>query len=114
MSDHQTEHSGSVLRVHFKEKNALSLAYMSFSKDGGLYVPLPTLPAMGAVVFLLVQLPDLVQIFPASGQVCWLNNGRRKGIGIHLGKDTSSKELRMAIENMLGALIQSNGTTYTM
>lgn len=110
-----TEATGTVIRLHFKERSALYQAYMSFSKDGGLYVPLGgELPLMQSKIFLLVELPESSQIYTASGKVTWINNGRRKGVGVRLNPDEHSRALRIAIENTIAVNMKSNLPTFTM
>lgn len=110
-----TEPKGTVLRVLFKDRNSLYQAYMSFSKDGGIYIPLPgDLPLMNSKVFMLVELPESTQIYPASGRVTWISNGRRKGVGVRLNQDEHSRSLRIAIENLIANNLKSNLPTFTM
>jgi type IV pilus assembly protein PilZ len=110
-----TEQRGPVLRVQYKEKNALFQAFMSFTKDGGIYIPLSKdLPPMHSHVFVLVELPENKQLYPASGHICWINNGRKKGVGIRLDVDNDSKALRNAITTAIVSQLSSSAATLTM
>jgi type IV pilus assembly protein PilZ len=113
-----SDQPGKVVRLKFKDKNALYQSYMSFVKDGGLYVPTKLDHTMDvgkpSPVFLLVELPESNEIFPACGKTCWVNDGRKKGVGVRFATDERTKILRIAIENILAANLQSTTQTLTM
>lgn len=111
------EQDGKVYSVQFKDKSSVYSCYMSFTKDGGLFVPnaLTSAPkSLGEQVMLIVKMPDGAEAFLVSGKVCWLGHGRRKGFGIRMAADDGSRRLKVAIENMLGAHIKAANPTYTM
>lgn len=106
---------GKVVRLSFKDKNALYQSYMSFVKNGGLYIPSQGyMPPMGKPVFLIADLPESSDVYYASGKVCWVYDGRRKGFGIMLANDERTKALRVAIENALALTLKSQSPTLTM
>jgi type IV pilus assembly protein PilZ len=109
-----SDQTGQVLRLQYKDKAVLQQAHMSFCKDGGLYIPMPELPLMGSSIFMLVELPDSKQVFPACGTVVWVNNGRKKGVGVRLGVDEQSKFLSITMQTMLASSGKSSSATFTM
>ena len=110
-----SDRRGPVIRVKYKDKNALFQAFMSFTKDGGIYLPIAQdLPAMNSHVFIIAELPDDHRLFPASGRVCWINNGRKKGIGVRLDTDIESQTLRNTITNTIAGQLSSASPTLTM
>lgn len=106
--------AGKVFKIQFQDKEAVYGAYMSFSKDAGLFVPHVTQQHMGAPVFLWVTLPGIKEDFLVSGKVSWIAYGRRKGVGVRLTGDEWSKKLKASIENILGGMIKSPNPTFTM
>ena len=110
MSDPQ----GKVFQVHYEDKAAVYNCYMSFVKDGGLFVPCSFVAGIGDTILLLIKLPELKDTFMLSARVAWISHGRRRGFGIRFSNDEGSKQLRVAIENILGSNIKSANPTYTM
>lgn len=108
------EQSGKVVHVSYHDKNALYQSYMSFCKDGGLFVPMQDAPEPGSPLFLLVTLPDNPQLYPVCGEVVWIANGRKKGAGVRMHADEAGKNLRVVIENILASSLKSAAPTLTM
>lgn len=109
-----SEAAGKVWRVRYHSNDALYSAYMSFEKDGGIFIPTPNPGNMGSSVFMMVELPGSTQIYPASGRISWINYVRKKGFGVQLAGDEDSRALRTAIENILGGMLNSATPTLTM
>ena len=113
--DQMRELLPNVVRVLFMNPQALYQSYMSFLRNGGLYLPLTdTMPPMGAPIFILAQLPESTDIYFACGTVCYINNGRRTGAGIHFETDEATQRLNLSIQNSIAPLIASGATTLTM
>lgn len=112
------DHSPKVLYVKYTEKPALYNCFMSFCRDGGLFVPGSNLtgiaPHLGTQLNMLVELPGDPNLYTASGKISWINMEKRKGIGIRLTADEQGQLLRNAIENNLAGMIKSPSPTYTM
>lgn len=108
------EHSLKLIYVQYTDKQALYNAYMSFCRDGGLFVPGAFQMHLGTNVNLLVEIPTDSTIHAVSGKVSWINANKKKGIGLRLNADEFGKKLRNSIENTLAGLIKSPNPTYTM
>jgi type IV pilus assembly protein PilZ len=105
---------GKVILARYHTKPALSQAFLGFTRDGGLFIPTAESFEMQEPVFLVVSLPDNSDVFCVRGQVVWLSNGRRRGIGVHFHPDEAGKQLRHAVEGALGALLTNTPATLTM
>lgn len=105
---------GKVFHVQYAEKSAVYNCYLSFCKDGGVFVPTSTPAHLGTPVHLLIELPGDQNLYAVSGKVIWINYGKRKGVGVRLHPDEFSKGLKVAIENLLTTSLRSPTPTYTM
>lgn len=102
-----------LLQVAYADKATLLSAYMPFLVGGGLFVPRVELK-LHTPLALLVELPtDGGALRPASGKVVWVNP-RQRGVGVALVSDEFGRELKVAIENVLGGSMNSVGQTLTM
>lgn len=105
---------GKVFQVNYSEKSAVYSCYMTFLKDGGLFVPTEHALGMNEAVFLMVRLPEKPLPYFLAGQVGWLSFGRKKGMGVRLTPDDHSREFKKTVEQMLSSQIKSQAATYTM
>ncbi|MCG2633754.1 MAG: PilZ domain-containing protein [Gammaproteobacteria bacterium] len=108
-----------VISLSIKDKNALYAAYMSFVKDGGLFIPTNRDYALGDEVFLLLSLMDEPEKLPVAGSVAWLSprgaqGGRVPGVGVHFNGDEGAIRARNKIEGYLAGLLNGDGPTHTM
>lgn len=109
-----SEPEGKIFQVQYQDKNAVYNCYMSFTKEGGLFVPSSQIMKMGDSIFLMVKLPDVPESFFISARVAWLSTGHKKGFGACFLADESANRIRNAIENMLASSIKSATPTYTL
>lgn len=109
-----TDISPRVLHVHYADKGALYNAYMSFAKDGGLFIPGAFQAHLGTPFLVLVEIPGDDTLYHIAGKVVWINMNKRKGVGVRFPGDEYSLKLRNAIENSLGGMVKGTGATYTM
>ncbi len=106
--------------LHLKTEEDLYVSYLSFLKNGGLFIPSEDPYQLGAEVFVLVSLPGQVDKVAVAGKVAWINpknaqNGRPQGIGIQFGEGAGNQnQVRAQIEAILAAKLKSEARTYTM
>jgi type IV pilus assembly protein PilZ len=108
-----------VLSLSIKEKAALYAAYMSFLKNGGMFVPTSKAYNMGDEVFMLLTLMDDPAKIAVSGHVVWItpsgaHNNRTQGIGVQFAANESGVQARRKIEGILAGALASNRSTHTM
>lgn len=109
----------SVIQLSIKEKAALYAAYMPLLADGGIFIPTTKEYALGDDVYVLLSLPDDMQRYPVAGKVVWVTpakaaGGRTQGVGISFPKDEKSRQLKLRIEEILGAHMNSDRPTQTI
>lgn len=109
-----SEIQGKVFQVQYLDKAAVYNCYMSFVKDGGIFVPSNHDAHLGEPVMMMVLLPDLVDPFFLATKVVFIGHGRRRGFGVRLSGDEGSLAFKIAVENLLGGQIKSTMPTYTM
>lgn len=109
-----SEQDGKVFQVQYQDKASVYNCYMSFTKDGGLFVPCSHAAALGDSILLMVKLPETPETILVAARVAWVSHGRRRGFGVRLSADEGSKRLKIAIENLLTTSIKSATPTYTM
>ena len=106
-----------VLSVKIQEKSALYVAYMSFLRNGGLFVPTDRSYGLGDEVFMLLELMDEPEKLAVAGRVVWLTphgaqGNRQAGIGVEFSEqDTGVNSL---IEAHLGGSLSSSRMTHTL
>jgi type IV pilus assembly protein PilZ len=108
----------SVIQLAIKEKSALYAAYIPLFSDGGIFIPIAREYKLGDDVYVLLSLPDDPQRYPVAGKVAWVTpakaaNNRTQGIGIQFPNDEKSRQIKLKIEETLGALIGSDRSTQT-
>lgn len=107
------------LILSINNKNELHMSYMSFVKNGGLFVPTQHEHKykMGEVISVLLSLMGEKDIL-ITGQIIWktpkdAENYRVSGIGIQFSsKDKGTTQAK--IENHLAGLLESNEPTHTL
>ena len=107
----------SVLALTIQNKSVLYGAYMSFIKNGGLFVPTARSYRLGDEVFLLLTLMDEPQKLPVAGRVVWITPGgaqgnREAGIGIEFSEIDAT--ITAKIENHLAGSLTSERVTHTL
>ncbi|WAJ71023.1 PilZ domain-containing protein [Catenovulum adriaticum] len=105
------------LTVEFNNVHVLYKCYMSFLKEGGLFVVTNRQYDLGHSLAINVLLPEEESHFVVTGKVAWLNpsashSNAPQGIGIAFIDDKYN--LKQRIETHLGPLLGSNEATYTL
>lgn len=108
-----------VLQLAIREKPALYASYIPFFLEGGIFVPTPHEYRLGEGVYLLLTIVDDPQRYPVEGKVAWINpanaaNHRPQGIGVRFPADEKARQLKVRIEEVLGAAEASNKPTNTI
>ena len=109
----------SVIQLAIKEKAALHAAYIPMFAEGGVFIPTAREYSLGDDVYVLLSLPDDIQRYPVAGKVGWVTpakaaGGRTQGVGVMFPKDEKSRVLRLKIEEILGASLNSERPTQTI
>ncbi|MBE0588437.1 MAG: pilus assembly protein PilZ [Betaproteobacteria bacterium HGW-Betaproteobacteria-9] len=109
----------SVIQLSIKEKAALYAAYIPLFSDGGIFIPSSREYRIGDDVYVLLSLPDDPQRYPVAGKVAWVTpakaqGGRTQGVGIRFPADEKSRQLKLKIEEILGASLGSDRPTQTI
>lgn len=109
----------SVIQLNIKEKAALYASYIPLFKEGGIFVPTERDYGMGDSIFVMLSLPDDPRKYAIAGTVAWITpsgttGARARGVGVRFPSDEKSAELRKAIENRLGAILNSDKPTHTI
>lgn len=109
----------SVIQLAIKERAALQAAYIASFVEGGLFIPTQREYRLGDDVYVLLTLPDDPQRYPVAGKVAWITpprstGSRTQGVGIRLAPDDKSRQLRIKIEQVLGAMLASDRPTQTL
>ncbi|WP_066265621.1 PilZ domain-containing protein [Hydrogenophaga palleronii] len=109
----------SVIQLSIKEKAALYAAYIPLFADGGIFIPSSREYRLGDDVYVLLSLPDDPQRYPVAGKVAWVTppkaqGARTQGVGIRFPSDEKSRQLKLKIEEILGANLGSDRATQTL
>jgi type IV pilus assembly protein PilZ len=109
----------SVIQLAIREKAALYAAYIPLFQDGGVFIPTARDYKLGDDVYVLLTLPEDPQRYPIAGKVAWVTpakaaGNRTQGVGIRFPHDEKSKQLKVKIEDMLGAHLASDRPTQTI
>lgn len=109
----------SVIQLAIREKAALYAAYIPMFAEGGVFIPTSREYKLGDDVYVLLSLPEDTQRYPIAGKVAWVTpaksaNNRTQGVGIQFPKDEKSHQIRLKIEEILGAYMASDRPTQTI
>lgn len=109
----------SVVQLAIKEKAALHAAYIPMFADGGIFIPTTRDYKLGDDVYVLITLPDDPQRYPIAGKVAWITparaaGNRTQGVGVRFPADEKARQLKIRIEEVLGAQIGSERPTQTV
>lgn len=107
-----------ILSLTIRDKAVLYSAYMSFLKNGGLFIPTSRSYQLGDEVFMLLNLMDEPDRIPIAGKIVWITpkgaeGNRSHGIGVEFSGDDGGAT-RARIENHLGGALESARQTHTM
>jgi type IV pilus assembly protein PilZ len=119
MSTSPTSPRPSVIQLAIKEKAALYAAYIPLFAEGGIFIPTVREYKLGDDIYVLLSLPEDPQRYPVAGKVAWVTpakaaGSRTQGVGIQFPKDEKSKQLKLKIEEILGAQVGSDRPTQTI
>ncbi len=109
----------SVIQLAIKEKAALYAAYIPMFAEGGVFIPSARDYRLGDDMYVLITLPDDSQRYPVAGKVAWITparsaGNRTQGVGIRFPQDEKSAQLKLKIEQILGATLGSDRPTQTI
>lgn len=109
----------SMLQLVFRERSALYAAYVPILLNGGIFVPTTRRYALGDDMYLLLTLPDDPQRYPIAGKVAWITpghapGGRTQGVAVRFPSDEKARVLKLKIEALLGAQLESGKPTQTI
>ena len=119
MSTSPTSPRPSVIQLASKEQAALYAAYIPLFAEGGIFIPTAREYKLGDDIYVLLSLPEDPQRYPVAGKVAWVTpakaaGSRTQGVGIQFPKDEKSKQLKLKIEEILGAQVGSDRPTQTI
>jgi type IV pilus assembly protein PilZ len=105
------------MSLTIKDKAVLYAAYMSFVKNGGLFIPTNKTFQLGDEVFLLLNLMEEPEKLPIAGKVVWVtprgaHGNRASGIGVQFNENDVA--VRNKIEQYLTGALQSDRPTHTL
>lgn len=105
------------LALDFSDTKELYRCYMSFLKNGGLFVRSGRQYRLGQSLALSVTLPDALEPIVVSGKVAWVSplgaqSANPAGIGVAFIDDKHGLSNR--IEKLLSSMQGSIEPTYTM
>ncbi|CAG9177923.1 PilZ domain-containing protein [Cupriavidus pinatubonensis] len=107
-----------VLSLSIKDQAGLYAAYMPFLTRGGIFVPSNRPFRLGEQVFLVLSLLDRPQKYQVAGQVAWITPPgtpmKTPGVGVHFPDDDNGRNLRRAVEEILGKQLESGRPTQTL
>ena len=106
-----------ILSLTIKDKSVLYAAYMSFVKNGGLFIPTNKDYKLGDEVFMLLNLMEEPEKLPVAGKVIWITprgaqGNRAAGIGVQF--NDTDVVVRNKIETYLAGALKSDRQTHTM
>ncbi|MBS7326856.1 MAG: PilZ domain-containing protein [Thiopseudomonas sp.] len=106
-----------IMSLTIKDKAVLYAAYMSFVKNGGLFIPTNRAFQLGDEVFLLLNLMDEDDKVPVAGKVIWItprgaHGNRAAGVGVQFSENDVA--VRNKIEQYLVGALQSDRPTHTL
>ena len=109
----------SVMSLTIRERSGLYAAYMPFLQNGGIFIPGNRPCQLGEEVFLLLSLMQDEARYPVAGKVAWITparatGNRTQGVGVRFPSDDKTQQLKMRIEQILGAHLASDRPTQTL
>ena len=107
-----------ILTLNIKDKSALYMSYMSFIKNGGLFIPTTKEYKLGDEVFILLTLMDSAERLPVAGKVVWITprgaQGKRaQGIGVQFSAQDGGETMKK-IESQLAGMLGADRPTHTV
>lgn len=108
-----------ILSLAVKDKAQLYNAYMSYIRQGGIFVPTTKRYFLGDEVFLLLTLPESGERLPVAGKVVWVTppgaqGNRAAGIGVQFADTSEGETVKGKIEALLAGALAADKPTHTM
>ncbi|CAK0740797.1 type IV pilus assembly protein PilZ [Gammaproteobacteria bacterium] len=102
------------LSLTIKDKNALYMSYMSFLKNGGLFIPTKKNYQLGDEIFMRIDLIDETERLAVAGKVVWITPqaaqaNRTAGVGVQF----TDQNIRTKIETYLAG-VKADRPTHTL
>ena len=112
-----TRSHAAVLEIWIKDVSSLHAAYMSFLRNGGLFISTTQAHGLGEQVRLLLTLLDEPAAIPIEGRVVWVTpegaqGNRPTGVGVEFSGENETVNAK--IENYLGGALSSDRVTHTL
>lgn len=106
-----------VLTLTIKDKAVLYATYMSFLKEGGLFIPTNRPIPLGEEIAMQLTLMEETEKFPVVGVVVWstpkgAQGNRAPGVGVQF-KGDEGKVVKNKIETYLAGALKSDKPTHT-
>lgn len=113
-----TEARKGVVLFSITDRGALYSSYMSFVKNGGVFVPTARTFELGDEVFMLLKMMDDPSMVSVKGNVVWVTSAgaqgnKSPGIGVQFSEDDEGKA-KASIEAVLGSAKEGTRPTQTM
>ncbi len=107
-----------IISVEIKDKGALYASYMSFVKNGGLFLHTNKTYNLGDEVFILLTLLNDTEKMPVAARVVWItpkgaHGNRVAGIGVQFS-ELDQGAARNKIEGFLAGLLTAERNTHTL
>lgn len=107
-----------IILFSITDRGALYSSYMSFAKNGGVFIPTSRSYDMGDEVFVLLKMMDDSDMIPVKGNVVWVTptgaqGNKTPGIGVQFGVEDAGATQKH-IEQFLAASINGDRATQTM
>lgn len=107
-----------LLTLNIRDKNALYLSYMSFIKNGGLFIPTTREYRLDDEVIILLTLMDDPERLSVAGKIVWMTpqgaQGKRmQGIGVQFSAQNGGV-VQKKIETHLVGLLSTDRPTHTL
>lgn len=113
------EHAAPVLLYEIPDKAELLNCYMSFLKNGGIFIPTDQSYDLGDTVRVMLIIITEPEKFSITGPVVWItpsnvHGNKTPGVGVAFPDTAEGKRLKGCIESVLGASVLIPHTTYTL
>ncbi|MFK8079366.1 MAG: PilZ domain-containing protein [Granulosicoccus sp.] len=107
-----------IISLSITDRGALYSSYLSYTQQGGLFVPTARNYELGDEVFMLLKIMDDHSVAPVTGNVVWVTpagaqGNKVPGIGVQFC-ESDNGNTRANIEQHLAAALQGERPTQTM
>ncbi|MFK7861031.1 MAG: PilZ domain-containing protein [Granulosicoccus sp.] len=107
-----------IISFSITDRGALHSSYLSFTQEGGLFVPTARNYELGDEIFMLLKVMDDQSVTSVTGTVVWITpagsqGNKTPGIGVQFS-ESDNGATRANIEHHLAATLNSERPTQTM